>query len=620
MRLGRSKQPAPAEFEAQFGEGGALRQPVGRSGRAHLDRALFFLVLNRSQNPDTSLARRVAINSPAYLIWSAGDDAAAAGALAAILAEMKRHYPRLLLLWCDDLAAPAAPRDDAPTLPPFKVEIGASGDPAVSAAAHTLGEAMAAVEIDLRRCEIEPVAADPPWPAVCGLIGDQPLSQIVVRLPQIYRAPRGRIYPQLFRELSVASGDALLRSACAFASASGEAPLHYRSLGRRAFLAAALSLDRRLDRIARSFDFLLSVSPINSAAAGEQFLADGGERSPEFRYRPLAIDPDVAKRALFRLDLGQLEDPLLETLFADKRRELDQQLTMLSLRNTPGFRPASILLYGTVEPELLGAAKALLDAPGRRSPPAGEMVDAYQVVLEARALITRYSAIDSRFAARVQLREDIAAGLMVSGATLMVSRDTRLARHRLDALLAHEISVHLLTFFNGSTQGLSIFRTGLAGYEGAQEGLGVFAEWAVGGLTRNRIRLLAARVVAVDAMLGGAGFVDCYRLLTRDHGFAPRAAFNITARVYRSGGLAKDAIYLRGFKAIVDLVAAGGPLDPFWLGKIAHGHLSMVDELLQRGLLHPPRFIPLFLGREDVARRIARLASSPSLDSIFDLE
>ena len=47
----------------------------------------------------------------------------------------------------------------------------------------------------------------------------------------------------------------------------------------------------------------------------------------------------------------------------------------------------------------------------------------------------------------------------------------------LEALLAHEVSVHLLTYCNGAAQGLTIFRTGLAGYdEGVQEGLGVFAE------------------------------------------------------------------------------------------------------------------------------------------------
>ena len=60
-------------------------------------------------------------------------------------------------------------------------------------------------------------------------------------------------------------------------------------------------------------------------------------------------------------------------------------------------------------------------------------------------------------------------------------------------MLAHEVSTHLLTFVNGGAQGLSIFRTGLAKYEGIQEGLGVFAEWAVGGLTLTRMRTASLR-------------------------------------------------------------------------------------------------------------------------------
>ena len=40
-------------------------------------------------------------------------------------------------------------------------------------------------------------------------------------------------------------------------------------------------------------------------------------------------------------------------------------------------------------------------------------------------------------------------------------------------------------------------------------------------------------------------------------GFGTRMAFNVTARVYRSGGFSKDAIYLRGFKQVLDLLAVG---------------------------------------------------------------
>jgi len=201
----------------------------------------------------------------------------------------------------------------------------------------------------------------------------------------------------------------------------------------------------------------------------------------------------------------------------------------------------------------------------------------------------------------------------------MISTHTRMADYRLDALLAHEVSVHLLTYVNGRAQGLGIFRTGLARYEGVQEGLGVFAEWAVGGLTRPRLRLLAGRVVAVDAMLRGADFIEGFRLL-KDRGFGDEIAFSITARVYRSGGFAKDAIYLRGFKAVFDFVAAGVSLDPFWLGKIAPSHLPVIEELLQRGLVSAPRHIPEFLARDDAQARIARLKEGHSLAAALTME
>ena len=115
----------------------------------------------------------------------------------------------------------------------------------------------------------------------------------------------------------MACGDALLRTACAYLDdSSGRAPDHYRSLGRSALLKAALSADEKLGRIAASFDFLLSVSPINTTAALEKFIADGEQVTPTFRYRPLTVDPDAVKRRLYRLDFARLEDPLLERLFS----------------------------------------------------------------------------------------------------------------------------------------------------------------------------------------------------------------------------------------------------------------------------------------------------------------
>ena len=612
---------APEPFVAKVNDVGSIRQTVGAGGRVHVDRPSFFLVLHRTADPVQSLARHVAVTAPSYLIWGPDDDHAAASALHAIVAEMQCRFGQVLIVSLYDQDPPPLEPDDTPHLPPFTALVGPSDDGHAAKAANTLGKAMAEVRIDLRKCHVEHRSRPYFEPSVEALVdGDPAISHFSFGLPQIHRAPDGGSYPQMFRDLSLAAGDALLRAACAFAADGDDgAPVHYRALGRRAFLAAALKADRKLDRIARSFDFLLSVSPINTDEAMHDYFGADGGKAPRFRYRPLELDPDLAKRSLYAIDLGGLEDPLLETLLAEKRREIDLQLTMLATRNTPAFRPASMMQYGVVEPDLLDAARAILTSTARRRRPSDDTIGASEVA-RPRALIARYRTADARFAASVEIRDDLAAGLMVSGGTLMISSHTRMVRHRLDALLAHEVSVHLLTWFNGATQGLGIFRTGLAQYEGVQEGLGVFAEWAVGGLTVNRLRLLAGRVVAVDAMIDGADFVAAHRLLVDDHGIGRRTAFGIVARVYRSGGFAKDAIYLRGFKDVIDLVAAGVPLDPFWLGKIAPAHLPVIEELLQRELLHAPVFLPEFLARPGTIDRIDRLRGRPDFGSMFSLE
>lgn len=596
---------APEPFVAQFGKNGALRETVGEMGRVHLDRWLPFLILHRSHGD--GLARRIAVDSPAYCVWSPGDDQAALPVIEAVVSAAASQSGRLLVVTLAD--QPVELRvEGSQDLPPFVAQIGAGDEGDVGRAAEALEAALHEVEIDLRRCKVERVPFTPilPEPFDRLLNTIEGVERLSLRVPQIHRRPDGGEYPAISHELSVEVGDALLRAACAFLDDGvARAPAHYRGLGRSAYLAAALKADRQLDKIARSFDFLLSISPIDTAKAYRRFIAEGEQKPPRFHYRPLTVDPDVAKRELYAIDFRAIEDPLLERLLAEKRHELDAQLAMLATRNTPAFRPASMFLYGMVDTPLLADAHSILAATSK-DPPRGKTVGATGVAEAAAGLARRYGDIHPSFAPSIQVRDDI-AGLLVSGGKLLIGSDTIMPAHRLEALLAHEVSVHLLTHFNGAEQGLTIFRTGLAGYEGVQEGLGVFAEWAVGGLTRTRMRLLAARVVAVDAMQHGAGFIDTYRLLTGEHGLTRHGAFRTTARVFRAGGLAKDAIYLRGFRTVIDLVAAGTSLEPFWLGKIDTRHAPAIQELLQRGLVHAPRFTPLFLDDPATRDRISQL-------------
>ncbi len=610
-----SQGPDAEAFE--FGPNGALRVSVGQSGRGHLDRWLPFLILHRSAEPDTSLARQIAVESPAYLVWSPHDDPSALAALDTIATTAARHSGRLMVVTLDDRDAQYA-TEGSQELPRFAAQLGAGDEGDIGRAAATLDEALRAIVLDLRRCKVEriPFAAVLPKPFDQLLGAIRGVERLSLRVPQVHRRADGEEYPALRHELSTRIGDALLRSACAFLDdGKSDVPPHYRALGRSAYLAAALKADRKLDRISRSFDFLLSVSPIDTAKAFDRFIAEGEKKPPHFHYRPLTVDPDIAKRDLYAIDLRQLEDPLLEQLLGEKRHELDSQLTMLGSRNTPGFHAASVFQYGTVDRALLADAQAILAQP-RRSRPASATVGAAELAGAAAALAARYRRIDNSFMPEIEVRDDV-AGLMVSGRKLYIGTDAVVPTGRVEALLAHEVGIHLLTHFNGAAQGLSIFRTGLAGYEGIQEGLGVFAEWATGGLTQTRLRLLAGRVVAVETLQQGADFLQVYRLLNRDHAFSKRGAFGISARVFRSGGFAKDAIYLRGFRDVLALVAQGASLEPFWLGKIAVPHVAAIEELLQRGLVQPPLFTPLFLSDETYSRRLAHLRSAKSFTEMI---
>jgi uncharacterized protein (TIGR02421 family) len=599
--------------DLRFGPRGELRESFGETGRVHIDRWLPFLVLHCSSEAEHSIGRRVAVNSPTYLVWSPQDQDEAEGALEIVLARLRQELGPVLLIELRD--APVEPKkEDSPKLPSFDLRIAASATRPAQTAIEAFAKAAREFSVDLRQPEVSVETADAP---ILGGAGD--CDRLQITIPQIHRAPDGRLYPQLTHDFASALIGAELCAAATFIGAvSKRPPPHFRSLGRSAFLAAALNADKKLDAIARSYDFLLSISPINTSEAKAQFLDQGEERAPEFRYRPLTVDPDLVKRSLYAIDLSILEDMLLEALLCEKRREIDMQLTMLATRNTGGFRPASMLLYGTVTPDQLTNAHTILSSvKPRRSAP--RSLGAWEVSAAAQRLFDHYRSVDKRFEGRVEVRDDV-SGLLVSGGRLMIASDSAIAPNRLDALLSHEVSVHLLTYFNGATQGLTIFRTGLAHYEGIQEGLGVFAEWAVGGLTPARLRLLAGRVVAVDAMIDGASFVEVYRQLRRELGFGKGSAFDITARVFRSGGLAKDAIYLKGFLEVIARVASGESLDAFWLGKIAPDHVGAVDELLQRGLLHAPVFVPEFLGREDAQRRIERLRGGVPFDQLMDQE
>ena len=250
---------------------------------------------------------------------------------------------------------------------------------------------------------------------------------------------------------------------------------------------------------------------------------------------------------------------------------------MLATRNTPAFRPASMLLYGAVEPALLADAHAIL---ARLTASASRAAKAVGAAEDRRGRARRWSTATARSTPASTPRSRCATtspGLMVSGGKLMVWIATRRCRRTGSTrLLAHEVSVHLLTYFNGAAQGLAIFRTGLAGYEGIQEGLGVFAEWAVGGLTRDpaapaRRRAWSRSTRCCAAPTSSTSTACC----ADDHGFSRARRLRRSPRACSARAASPRTPSTAG------IPRGGRPgrrrarrSTPFWLGKIAPAHVA----------------------------------------------
>jgi uncharacterized protein (TIGR02421 family) len=217
----------------------------------------------------------------------------------------------------------------------------------------------------------------------------------------------------------------------------------------------------------------------------------------------------------------------------------------------------------------------------------------------------------------VHVREDISE-LMVSFGHLLIPEAAAIRADRVEALLHHEVGTHVVTYQNGARQPLKLLTIGLPGYDETQEGLAVLAEYLVGGLDPRRLRVLAARVVAIDQMLHGADFLEIFESLRSDHAIPARTAWSITIRVVVAGGSVKDAIYLRGVTRLLDLLAEGVNVDVLLVGKLAVDHIPLIQDLLDRKVLVEPWVRPRWLDVPGAQERLDGIRAGMSVTDLYE--
>jgi uncharacterized protein (TIGR02421 family) len=496
-----------------------------------------------------------------------------------------------------------------------------------ASAVEALEDALGSIKVLKRRASIEIVHTAKRSP--CGLSNLLPPKEgrklncftIGLEVNPVYRDPKTEeIYPLVLRTLRRGVARALKK--CFFEFSRTQTTHHtlsYQALGRRAVVRAVWEADRRLAEISNSFDFLLQATPTNVDAAWNRFKRSHFERVPMFYYRPRPVDPAVLKRRLYQIPLDRIEDPTLAAIFREKQLELDRQLTMLGDRGTKNFLYGSLQLFGGVGNDLDEIARSLLEKlpPRSREKAGGRRLKAAQFAKEAEREVAFYRKEYPEFSAQVVIPDDI-VGLIVSQGNLLIGSTVEIPISRVEALLQHEIGTHIVTYFNGRAQPFQQLYCGLAGYDELQEGLAVLSEYLVGGLSGPRLRLLAGRVLAVGNLIAGAGFVETYRLLNREFGFEQRTAFITTVRVYRAGGLTKDAVYLRGLVQLLQYLRGGGRIEKLLVGKIAVRHVPIIQELTLRKVLAPAPIRPKYLDYPEAGEKLGRLREGSTVLDLIE--
>jgi uncharacterized protein (TIGR02421 family) len=603
--------------------GQRLRRTLPGGGRLHVDRQLPFLVVYRRpvDRPDPGTARLIT-GQASYLAASADPEFAEplSEIVQGVVETLSNVFGAFLIVELWTVSEPAAEARDS------MVRVVTPDQQGELETANELSAVLEELDVGYWRPQVRLVAAKTATPSgLPPLLAADEANRlkcyvIGIELEPMFRDEGGSTYPELVRELTSQLSAALQRAFFAFSEEKTSAdPRAWQGLGRRALVRAVRKVDGALGDICGAYDFLLCVTPVDCAEAWRKFEETRFEEDPSFRYRPLTAEPELLLRDLYAVPLEDVEDPTLDRLFREKMREVARQLTMLAERNTHRFLYGSFQLYGVVEPDLLRLADGLLTAiepKGTRGDEDG-VVDAVDFARLAAGEFERYREQVPQFDAEIDVRDDI-SGLMVSSGTLLIDRTMTATPRRARALLHHEVGTHVLTWFNGGRQPLQIFRTGLAGHEVAQEGLAVLSEYLVGGLTRARLRLLAARVVAVDRMIGGASFVEIFRELVDRCGLGPHLAFTTTMRVVRAGGLTKDAVYLRGLQQVVGYLREGGDPALAFIGKVALRDMPVVRELLHRGVLTEPALRPAALDAPGASDRLAALRDGKPIVELFE--
>jgi uncharacterized protein (TIGR02421 family) len=204
---------------------------------------------------------------------------------------------------------------------------------------------------------------------------------------------------------------------------------------------------------------------------------------------------------------------------------------------------------------------------------------------------------------RVKLSNGIVADAAAGSDYIKIRQNAMFSERDLRIMEVHEGWVHLGTTLNGASQPVCTFLSkGPPSSTITQEGLAILMEIFAFASHPARLRRTTNRIRAINMAEEGASFVDVFNFF-RKQGFDAPDSYSSAVRVFRGstptgGPFTKDLAYNKGFVTVYNyimLAVRKGLLQRIPLlfcGKTTIEDLRTIAQLVEEGLVAPPKFVP----------------------------
>ena len=372
----------------------------------------------------------------------------------------------------------------------------------------------------------------------------------------------------------------------------------------------------------KAYDISSSVKLLGNLSwplkAEEEFLSaykKGRIALPQIEYNK--VDYSDQKSALLKLlNSFTAHDPM--EVFT--RETIKSYIDAIDLNHSIGkceFAEHSKRIFGVPGGPLPGSKKSIIDSaeelvrvaieftpPYIKAPEAN--IDAYDI---KKYMDRRIEGVFKGAGPEVVVTNDLSAKATATAKTIKLRAGAHFTQYDFKQLFYHEVMTHSLTSLNGTEQMiLKCLGRGSLRTLKTQEGLATFSEVITGGMDIRRLTRLALRILAIDAALNGASFVEIFEFFV-SKGQSKRESYLSSQRIFRGGFpdknivFTKDCIYLEGLLRVHTLfrwAMKHNSLDSchiLFCGRLSIEDVFSLQESYNYHLITPPKYLPAWFSK-----------------------